>query len=148
MAALEESPLSWKTVASVGVTDLHETNQVQEILTAYPEIQVVWGGSNMATKVAIEAVEKLGMVDQVAVFGILDLSQEQAERLLDSTNPLQSIIDQSGVQTGKQATERAIAVLRGRVPGEVYEEHLVEHRLLTQDDSEQVRKLLNEAGSL
>ncbi len=148
MAALEESPLSWKTVASVGVTDLHETNQVQEILTAYPEIQVVWGGSNMATKVAIEAVEKLGMVDQVAVFGILDLSQEQAERLLDSTNPLQSIIDQSGVQTGKQATERAIAVLRGKVPGEVYEENLVEHRLLTQDDSEQVRKLLNEAGSL
>lgn len=148
MAALEESPLSWKTVASVGVTDLHESDQVQEILTAYPEIQVVWGGSNIATKVAIEAVEKLGMVDQVAVFGILDLSQKQAERLLDSTNPLQSIIDQSGVQTGKQATERAIAVLRGKVPGEVYEENLVEHRLLTQDDSEQVRKLLNEAGSL
>ena len=148
MAALDKSPLSWKTVASVGVADLHDTDQVKEILTAYPEIQVVWGGSNVATTVAIEAVEKLGMVDQVAVFGILDLSQEQAERLLDSTNPLQSIIDQSGVQTGKQATERAIAVLRGRVPGEVYEEHLVEHRLLTQDDSEQVRKLLNEAGSL
>ncbi len=148
MAALDKSPLSWKTVASVGVADLHDTDQVKEILTAYPEIQVVWGGSNVATTVAIEAVEQLGMVDQVAVFGILDLSQEQAERLLDSTNPLQSIIDQSGVQTGKQATERAIAVLRGRVPGEVYEEHLVEHRLLTQDDSEQVRKLLNEAGSL
>ncbi|MEL6500741.1 MAG: hypothetical protein AAFQ23_04965, partial [Cyanobacteria bacterium J06623_1] len=59
-----------------------------------------------------------------------------------------SIIDQSGVQTGQQATKRAIAVLRGKVPGEVYEEHLVKHRLLTKDDAEQVQKLLNEAGSL
>ncbi len=148
MAAMDKSALSWKTMASVGVADLHDTDQVMAILEAYPEIQVLWGGSNVATKVAIEAVERLDIGDRVAVFGILDLSQEQAERLLDSTNPLQSIIDQSGVQTGKQATQRAIAVLRGKVPGEVYEEHTVEHRLLTQDDTEQVRQLLNEAGSL
>ena len=148
LAAMDRSGLSWKTVASLGVTELHETDKVMEILEAHPEIQILWGGSNLATKVAIEAVERLELEAQVTVFGILDLSQEQAKRLLDSTNPLQSIIDQSGVQTGKQATERAIAVLRGKVAGEVYEEHTVEHRLLTQDDTEQVRKLLNEAGSL
>ena len=148
MAAIDKSGLSWKTVASVGVSDLHETDKVMEILEAYPEIQILWGGSNLATKVAIEAVERLDMGDKVAVFGILDLSQEQAKRLLDATNPLQSIIDQSGVQTGQQATQRAIAVLRGEVAGEVYEENIVEHRLLTQDDTEQIRKLLNEAGSL
>ncbi|MEL7408657.1 MAG: pentapeptide repeat-containing protein, partial [Cyanobacteria bacterium J06558_2] len=148
MAAMERSPLSWETVASVGVEDLHDTNQVMEILAAYPEIQILWGGSNVATKVSLEAIATLNLGDQVAVFGILDLSQEQSTRLLDPTNPLQSIIDQSGVQTGKQAAERAIAVLRGQVPGEVYEEHTVEHRLLTQEDSEHVRQLLNEAGSL
>ncbi len=148
MAAIDRSGLSWKIVASVGVTDVDETDKVMEILEGYPEIQILWGGSNLATNVAIEAVEKLNMGDQVAVFGILDLSQEQAKRLLDSTNPLQSIIDQSGVHTGEQATKTAIAVLRGEVAGEVYEEHTVEHRLLTQDDTEQVQKLLNEAGSL
>ncbi len=148
LAAIDKSGLSWKTVASVGVADRHEVDKVVEILEAYPEIQILWGGSNLATKVALEAVERLEIGDQVAVFGILDLSRDRAERLLDSTNPLQSIIDQSGVQTGQQATQRAIAVLRGKVAGEVYEEHTVEHRLLTQDDTEQVRKLLNEAGSL
>ena len=148
LAAIDKSGLSWKTIASVGVTDRHDVDKVVEILEAYPEIQILWGGSNLATKVALEAVEKLDIGDQVAVFGILDLSQDRAERLLDSTNPLQSIIDQSGVQTGQQATQRAIAVLRGKVAGEVYEENTVEHRLLTQDDTEQVRKLLNEAGSL
>lgn len=148
MAAIDHSPLSWQTVASIGVDDLHDTQQVMEILTAYPEIQILWGGSNVATKVALEAVERLNLGDRVAVFGILDLSQEQSTRLLDPSNPLQSIIDQSGVQTGKKAAEIAIAVLRGEIPGEVYEEHTVEHRLLTQEDSEQVRQLLNEAGSL
>lgn len=148
LAAIDKSGLSWKTLASVGVTDHHDTDKVVEILEAYPDIQILWGGSNLATRVAVEAVEILGLEEEVAVFGILDLSREQAERLLDSSNPLQSIIDQSGVQTGKQATERAIAVLRGEIAGEVYEEHIVEHRLLTQDDTEQVRQLLNEAGSL
>ena len=148
LEAIDQSGLSWKNVASVGVKDFHETDKVIEILEAYPEIDILWGGSNVATRVAVDAVEKLNLGDQVAVFGILDLSREQAERLLDSSNPLQSIMDQSGVQTGEQATRRAIAVLRGEIPGEVYEEQIVEHRLLTQDDSEQVRKLLNEAGSL
>ncbi|MDJ0898173.1 MAG: pentapeptide repeat-containing protein [Xenococcus sp. MO_188.B8] len=148
LAAMDKSDLSWKTVASVGVAHHYDGDKVAEILEAAPEIKILWGGSNLATKVAVETVERLDLEDQVKVFGILDLSREQAERLLDSTNPLQSIIDQSGVQTGKQATQRAIAVLRGEVAGEVYEENIVDHRLLTQDDTEQVRKLLNEAGSL
>ena len=148
LAAMDKSDLSWKTVASVGVAHHYDGDKVEEILEADPEIKILWGGSNLATKVAVETVERLDLEDQVKVFGILDLSREQAQRLLDSTNPLQSIIDQSGVQTGKQATQRAIAVLRGEVAGEVYEENIVDHRLLTQDDTEQVRKLLNEAGSL
>ena len=149
-AAMDESSssLSWKTVVSVGADDVRNSDEVKEILQAYPEIQILWGGSNVATKIALDAVKQLDREDEVAVFGILDLSQEQAERLLDRNNPLQSIIDQSGVQTGQQATQRAIAVLRGKVPGEVYEEHLVQHRLLTKDDAPQVQKLLNEAGSL
>ena len=148
LSAMERSTLSWSTLASVGVANFHDADKVIELLEAYPEIQILWGGSNLATKVAIEAVEQLNLGDQVAVFGILDLSQEQAKRLLDTTNPLQSIIDQSGVQTGKQATERAIAVLRENIPGAMYHQQTVEHRLLTQEDREQVHQLLNEVGSL
>jgi len=148
LQAMDESSLSWETVASIGVSDHYDVEKVVNILETYPDLQILWGGSNLATRVAVEAVEKLNLEDRVAVFGILDLSREQAERLLDSSNPLQSIMDQSGVQTGEQATRRAIAVLRGEIAGEVYEEQIVEHRLLTQDDTEQVRKLLNEAGSL
>lgn len=148
LSALDNSTLQWSTLASVGVTNFQDLEEVIELLIAYPEIEILWGGSNLATKVALEAVERLELGDRVAVFGILDLSQDQAQRLLDEQNPLQSIIDQSGVQTGQQATERAIAVLRGKIPGAVYHQQTVEHRLLTQEDREQVLQLLNEAGSL
>ena len=148
MAAMDKSAVSWNIIASEGVAHHQDLDKVVEILEVNPEIQVLWGGSNLATKVALKAVEKLNLEEEISVVGILNLSQNWAERLLDSTNHLQSIIDQSGVETGKQAAERAIAVLRGEVPGEVYEEQTVEHRLLTQDDAEQVRQLLNEAGSL
>ncbi len=72
----------------------------------------------------------------------------RADRLLDPTSPLQLIIDQSGVEIGYDAVTTAVDVLRGRRPGEAYEVFPIEHRVLTQDDTDAVKELLGEASSI
>jgi uncharacterized protein YjbI with pentapeptide repeats/ABC-type sugar transport system substrate-binding protein len=143
-----QSQVPLKLVDATSVDNLSDLKQVKQMLRENPQIQILWGGSNLATEVTIEAVQQLGLEDQVAIFGILDLSKQKAEMLLDPESPLQLIIDQAGIQIGYDAAKTAIAVLRGERPGEAYEEFIPEHRLLTQDQPEQVRHLLNEYGSI
>ena len=137
-----------KLADSVSVSDRADLERVKQMLRNNPEVQILWGGSNLATEVAIEAVRQLDLENKVAIFGILDLSREKAEMLLDPDSPLQLIIDQRGIQIGYQAVKIAVAVLRKERPGEAYEEFVPEHYLLTQDDLDAVRDLLGEYGSI
>ncbi|MDC0833026.1 pentapeptide repeat-containing protein [Geitlerinema sp. CS-897] len=146
LAAMKNSGVEWEEVAATGAILPSEVGLVEEMLRQHPEIEILWGGSNAATKLALKAVENLGLSDRVAVFGIFDLSRDNARRLLDPDDPLQSIIDQSGVFIGYNAVKTAEAVLRGQRLG--YEFFPVEHRLLTQDDREAVRELLDEANNI
>ena len=68
--------------------------------------------------------------------------------LLDPNSPLQLIIDQHGIDIGYEAVKTAVAVLRGERPGEAYEEFSPKFCLLTQKDSEAVRDLLGDYGSV
>ena len=85
-----------KEVASVDAYRKEDVDLVVTLLEENPDIDILWGGSNMATDISIKAVERLGRQDSVAVFGILDLSAYTAKKLLDSESPLQSVIDQAG----------------------------------------------------
>ncbi|WP_017661851.1 pentapeptide repeat-containing protein [Baaleninema simplex] len=146
LAAMEQSGIEWEEVAATGAILPSEVGLVEEMLRQHPEIEILWGGSNAATQLALTAVENLGLSDRVAVFGIFDLSRDNAQRLLDPTDPLQSIIDQSGVFIGYNAVKTAEAVLRGE--RSEYEFFPVEHRLLTQSDRDAVRELLDEANNI
>ena len=146
LAAMDDAGITWTEMASTDATDTQDVDQVIHMLRDYPEINVLWGGSNTATEIAVEAVQRLGRADQVAVFGILDLSQQKAQWLLDPNSPLQSIIDQAGVDIGYRAVKTAISVLQHERSG--YEFHPVQHRLLTQADQAAVRDLLSEANSI
>ncbi|MGK7907001.1 MAG: hypothetical protein AB4040_07185 [Synechococcus sp.] len=138
-----------KEVASVDAYRKEDVDLVVTLLEEKPNIDILWGGSNMATDISIKAVERLGRQDSVAVFWILDLSAYTAKKLLDSESPLQSVIDQAGALIGEQATKRASAILCrdpsdcGDIPN--YEFIPVDYRLFTQDDREAISKLLDEA---
>ena len=144
LKAIDRSSVPFKVADSVSVAYRTDVIRVMEMLRNNPEVQILWGGSNLATEVTIKAVKELGLEHQVAIFGILDLSRDKAQMLLDPNIPLQLIIDQYGIQIGYEAVKTAVAVLRGERPGEAYEFFPVDHRLLTQDDLEVVRDLLSD----
>ncbi len=140
------SKVLWTEVSSVDAFDRNDIEDVKAMLSKNPQINILWGGSNLATEIAVAAVEELGLQQKVKVFGILDLSKDKARMLLDPSSPLQSIIDQAGVRIGYKAVHAAVAVLRNQKTD--YVEYPIAHRLLTQTDKEAVKKLLTEANSI
>ena len=149
LAAMEDSKLDWQAVDSTDAIHQAEVDKVVQMLKDNPEINILWGGSNSATEIALEAVQTLGLQKQVAVFGILDLSGQKAQMLLDPNSPLQSIIDQSGVKIGEEAVKTAITWLRGQAELKYkYEFYPIKHRLLTQEDKDAVRDLLREVSGI
>lgn len=149
LAAMEDSKLDWQAVDSTDAIFRGEVGKVMQMLKDNPEINILWGGSNSSTEIALEAVQTLGLQKKVAVFGILDLSRQKAQMLLDPDSPLQSIIDQSGVKIGEEAVKTAITWLREESELKYkYEFYPIKHRLLTQEDKDAVRDLLREVSGI
>ncbi|NEP11673.1 MAG: substrate-binding domain-containing protein [Symploca sp. SIO2C1] len=143
----KSSDISLKIVDSVGVTQGNDINKVKEMLQENGEIQIIWGGSNLATELAIKGVEDLGWEKKFVIFGILDLSRDKGKKLTDGNSPLQLIIDQAGIKIGRKAVKTAVEVLRGERSGEKYYKKDVPYNPLTQDDEDKVRELLNGVDS-
>ncbi|NES03125.1 MAG: substrate-binding domain-containing protein [Okeania sp. SIO2F4] len=146
LKAINKSNLSFEIVDSVSVTSTSDILKVKKLLKDNPNVQILWGGSNLATETALTAVTESGLNNKVKVFGVLDLSKEKAEMLLDSNSPLELIIDQSGLKIGSDAVKTTISVLRKKRSGADYRVYPVKHRLLTQDDPDTVRDFLKEYG--
>ncbi len=140
MEGLKASKVSWKVI---GLTDAQlpsDISKVTEMLQIHPEINVLWGGSNVTTELAIQAVEELGLKDKILIYGILDLTRDKAKMLLNPKEPLQLLVDENPQKAAEEATKAGISILNGAVTG--YEYHLLPHRLLTPNDHALVRKLL------
>lgn len=146
LAAMAKSEIPWAEVSSTDATVRADVSKVKQMLAENPTINILWGGSNLATEISVAAVEELGLQNKVKVFGILDLSKDKARMLLDPTSPLQSIIDQAGVRIGSKAVHAAVAVLRHQQTN--YIKYPITHRLLTQTDQAAVKALLTEANSI
>ena len=140
-AAMKASNIRWNEVASTNAALRSDLPEVKEMLKNTPTINILWGGSNAATDVALQAVDELNLEGKVFVFGMSNLTEDKAELLLNPNRPLELIIDQSGRKVGYDAANTAIAILNGDVTG--YKFHLVQHRLFKQDDNESVRQSLN-----
>jgi ABC-type sugar transport system substrate-binding protein len=141
-AAMKAANIRWNEVTSTDAALRSNLPEVKEMLTNNPQINILWGGSNSSTAIAVQAVEEFGLEGKVFVFGMSNLTRDNANKLLNPNNPLELIIDQSGRQVGYQTLKNAISVLDGNVTP--YQFYLVKHRMFTQDDKETVRKLLNE----
>jgi ABC-type sugar transport system substrate-binding protein len=86
--------------------------RVGDILTANPDVNVVWCANEGGTIGAVMAVKNAGKAGKIAVYGT-DTSEQLADFLLDEANILQAITGQRPFEIGSMAIEAAVRVLNG-----------------------------------
>ncbi|OCP19475.1 MULTISPECIES: substrate-binding domain-containing protein [unclassified Ensifer] len=84
-----------------------------DMLTANPDIKVIYAANEGGTIGAVQAVKKAGLEGKVFVFGT-DGSEQLANMLLDKDNVLQATTAQQPLEVGKQAIEAAQKLLEGK----------------------------------
>jgi uncharacterized protein YjbI with pentapeptide repeats/ABC-type sugar transport system substrate-binding protein len=134
--------LTWNQVASTNAQTPKDLDKVKEMLENNPSINALWGGTEVTTNLALEAVKELGLEKKVQVFGNVPVTHKLVNILLDPNEPLQSIIDESPTDAGYRTTKHGIDVIEGKTSRE-YQHLVYPHRLLTQDDSAQIKQLLD-----
>lgn len=95
---------AWMAEKAVGV--------VEGILTARPDVNLIWGANEGGTVGAVTAVRNAGKAQKVVVFGT-DISDQMAGFLLSSDNILQAVTGQKPFDIGTQALETAVKALKG-----------------------------------
>ncbi|WP_068414798.1 substrate-binding domain-containing protein [Labrenzia sp. OB1] len=83
-----------------------------DILTAHPEVNVIYAANEGGTVGAMQAVRNAGRAGEVFVFGI-DGSEQLGKGLLAGDNVLQAVTAQAPIQMGAMGAEAALAVLAG-----------------------------------
>lgn len=111
--ALKDAGLTnWKIVANQEGTELDKAVQTgEQMLTAHPEINIMFGESGGATLGAVKAVRSVGRVGKVSVFGS-DMTTEIAQEL-EKHDVLMAEVDISGKAMGKLALDLALKAVNG-----------------------------------
>jgi ABC-type sugar transport system substrate-binding protein len=86
--------------------------RVGDILTANPNVNIVWAANEGGTVGSVMAVKNAGKAGKVAVFGT-DTGEQLANFLLDDDNVLQAVTGQRPFEIGSRAVEAAVKVLNG-----------------------------------
>ncbi len=106
-----------------------------DILTAHPEVNIIYAANEGGTAGAVLAVKKAGKQGKVAVFGT-DVSEQLLGFLLSDDNVLQAITAQKPFEVGQQTVEVAIKALRH----EKYDKKIVLNGIcLSRDDADGVK---------
>ena len=122
----------------------HATSVVESILTAHPDLNVIWAANEGGTVGATLAVKNRRKAGKVAVFGT-DMNKQIAEFLLSEDNILQAVTGQKPYDMGHLAVEMAVRVLKGEeVPKKIYTPSV----LYSRDKPEAVNQYLAELGQL
>lgn len=83
-----------------------------DILTAYPEVNCLFGASEQSTIGCALAVDNAGLAGKVFVFGT-DISEQTIDLLRDEKNILQVTTGQNGYNEGCKAMEVLIQAIEG-----------------------------------
>jgi ABC-type sugar transport system substrate-binding protein len=109
---------AWMAEKGVGV--------VEGILTAHPEVNLIWAANEGGTVGAVTAVRNAGKAGKIAVFGT-DISDQMAGFLLADDNILQAVTGQKPFEIGSRALETAVKALKNepvekavRLPGVLF----------------------------
>ena len=118
--------------------------KVGDILTANPDINIIWAANEGGTVGAVMAVKNAGKSGQVAVFGT-DASKQLVDFLLSDNDILQAITGQQPFAIGSRAVETALAALKGE---KVEKKVSMEGVLLARSDPDKVRAFRAELSKL
>jgi sugar transport system substrate-binding protein len=118
--------------------------RVGDILTAHPDVQVIWSANEGGTVGAAMAVKNSGRAGKVAVFGT-DTSDQLADALLSDDGILQAVTGQQPFRIGAQAVETAVKAARGE-PVEAYA--ALPGVLLSREDPAKVRSFKEDLKKL
>lgn len=83
---------------------------VENMLTAHPEINLIWAGNEGGTVGAVTAIVNKGKAGKVAVFGT-DMSEQIGSFLLASEGVLQAVTGQKPFEIGQRALAAAVDTL-------------------------------------
>ncbi|MBN2457111.1 MAG: substrate-binding domain-containing protein [Sedimentisphaerales bacterium] len=84
-----------------------------DILTANPDIDIIWAANEGGTIGAVMAVKNSGKAGSVAVFGT-DISEQLIGFLLSDDNILHAVTGQRPFEIGSKALESALKVINGQ----------------------------------
>ncbi|MTJ81931.1 MAG: sugar ABC transporter substrate-binding protein [Telmatospirillum sp.] len=115
-----------------------------DIMTAHPEVNVIYAANEGGTVGAVQAVRKAGKQGKVFVFGT-DGSEQLANFLLDPDGVLAGTTAQAPVEIGRMAVRAAIAALDGKP---VDKDVRVPALPLSRDDKAKVDAFLEQAKAL
>jgi simple sugar transport system substrate-binding protein/ribose transport system substrate-binding protein len=110
--------------------------KVGDMLTAHPEVNIVYAANEGGTIGAVLAVKNAGKAGQITVFGT-DCSEQLLQMLQADDNVLQAITSQRPVEIGRLAVERALKVIKGEP---VEKETFLPGILLSRADLDGVKK--------
>ncbi|MCD4830194.1 MAG: substrate-binding domain-containing protein [Anaerohalosphaeraceae bacterium] len=105
------------------------------ILTAHPDMNIVWAANEGGTVGAVMAVKSAGKAGKVAVFGT-DISEQLIDFLLFEDDILQAITGQCPFEIGSMAVESALKAIKNQ---RVERQVSVTGVLLTRDDPEAIK---------
>jgi len=112
------------------------TKKVGDILTANPDVDIVWAANEGGTVGAVMAVKNAGKAGRVTVFGT-DISEQLSNFLLDDDQVLQAITGQQPFEIGSMAAQAAVKVMNGQ---QVEKKTSLPGVLLTREKPEEIRK--------
>ncbi|MCX7045974.1 MAG: substrate-binding domain-containing protein [Candidatus Sumerlaeota bacterium] len=95
-------------------------NKASDILTANPDINILWSANEGGTVGEVMAVKNKGKAGKIFVFGT-DTSEQLTKFLLDEDNILQATAGQQPYEIGAMAVEATVKALKG----EKLENHVV-----------------------
>jgi len=127
---------AWLTEKAISV--------VSDILTANPDIELIYAANEGGTIGAVQAVKNAGLAGKVFVFGI-DGTEQLANMLLDPDNVLQAVTAQKPFEVGTLAIKAANDVLDGKT---VEKDQAVPVLSLTRGNPEGVNTFLADLKAL
>lgn len=113
-------------------------NVVDSILTAHPDVDLIWAANEGGTVGAVTAVRNSGKAGKVVVFGT-DISDQIAGFLLANDNILQAVTGQKPLEIGAQALEAALKTVKGET---VEKQTSLPGILYTRTKPDEVKKVL------
>ena len=114
-SGLDEAGVKYTKVATVSshVQD-DALTKVADMLTAHPEINVIWASNDGGTIGAAMAVKQAGLEGKVFVFGY-DGGDQQTSMILSGDNILQGVVSQDPYTQGYKAVESLALTLQGKM---------------------------------